>query len=90
MNKAELIQAVAEKSGLSKKDAGVAFEAVIDAITDALKAGEKVSIVGFGTFAVKARAARTGKNPRTGESVEIAAKKLPAFKAAKALKDAVE
>ncbi len=90
MNKAELIQAVAEKSGLSKKDAGVAFEAVIDAITDALKAGEKVSIVGFGTFAVKARAARTGKNPQTGETIQIAASKAPAFAAGKALKDAIQ
>ena len=90
MNKAELIQAVAEKSGFSKKDAGVALEAVIDAITDALKAGEKVSIVGFGTFAVKARAARTGKNPQTGETIEIAASKAPAFAAGKALKDAIQ
>ena len=90
MNKAELIQAIAAKSGLSKKDAEVALAAVTDAITDALKAGEKVSLVGFGTFAVKARAARTGKNPQTGETIEIAASKAPAFTAGKALKDAIQ
>ena len=90
MNKAELIQAVAEKGGYSKKDAEVALTAVIDAITDALKAGEKVSIVGFGTFAVKERAARSGKNPQTGETIEIAASKAPAFVAGKALKDAIQ
>ncbi len=90
MNKAELIQAVVAKSGLSKKDAEAAFAAVIDSITDALKAGDKVSIVGFGTFAVKARAARTGKNPQTGETIEIAASKAPAFAAGKALKDAIQ
>ena len=90
MNKQELIQAVAAKSGLSKKDAEVALTAVIDSITDALKAGEKVSLVGFGTFAVKARAARTGKNPQTGETIEIAASKAPAFAAGKALKDAIQ
>ena len=90
MNKAELIQAVAAKTGLAKKDADAAVVAVVDAITDALKAGEKVSLVGFGTFAVKARAARTGKNPQTGETIEIAACKVPAFAAGKALKDAVQ
>ena len=90
MNKAELIQAVVAKSGLSKKDADAAVAAVVDAITDALKAGEKVSLVGFGTFAVKARAARTGKNPQTGEAIEIAASKVPAFTAGKALKDAIQ
>jgi len=90
MNKADLIQAVAAKSGLSKKDAEVALAAVIDSITDALKAGDKVSLVGFGTFAVKARAARTGKNPQTGETIEIAASKVPAFAAGKALKDAIQ
>ena len=90
MNKAELIQAVAAKSGLAKKDADVAVAAVIDAITEALKAGEKVSLVGFGTFTVKARAARTGKNPQTGEAIEIAACKTPAFAAGKALKDAIQ
>ena len=90
MNKAELIQAVAAKSGLAKKDAEAAVAAVVDAITDALKAGDKVSLVGFGTFAVKARAARTGKNPQTGEAIEIAACKVPAFAAGKALKDAIQ
>ena len=90
MNKAELIQAVAAKSGLAKKDAEAAVAAVIDSITDALKAGDKVALVGFGTFAVKARAARTGKNPQTGEAIEIAACKVPAFVAGKALKDAIQ
>ena len=90
MNKAELIQAVAAKSGLSKKDAEVALAAVIDSVTEALKAGDKVSLVGFGTFAVKARAARTGKNPQTGEEIQIAASKVPAFTAGKALKDAIQ
>ena len=90
MNKAELIQAVAAKSGLSKKDAEVALAAVIDSITDALKAGDKVSLVGFGTFAVKARAARSARNPRTGETIEVAAAKVPTFAAGKALKDSVQ
>ena len=90
MNKAELIQAVAAKSGLSKKDAEVALAAVIDSVTEALKAGDKVSLVGFGTFAVKARAARTGKNPQTGEEIQIAASKVPAFTAGKAFKDAIQ
>ncbi|MBO7341295.1 MAG: HU family DNA-binding protein [Clostridia bacterium] len=90
MNKAELIQAVAAKSGLSKKDAEAAVAAVIESVTDALKAGDKVSLVGFGTFAVKARAARTGKNPQTGEEIQIAACKVPAFAAGKALKDAIQ
>lgn len=90
MNKAELIQAVAAKSGLAKKDAEAAVAAVVEAITDALKAGDKVALVGFGTFAVKARAARTGKNPQTGEAIEIAACKVPAFAAGKALKDAIQ
>ena len=87
MNKTELVAAVAAKAELSKKDADAS--AVVDAITEALADGDKVSLVGFGTFAVKERAARTGINPRTGESVEIAASKAPAFKAGKALKDAV-
>lgn len=90
MNKAELIQAVVAKSGLSKKDAEVALAAVIESVTEALKAGEKVALVGFGTFAVKARAARTGKNPQTGEAIQIAASKVPAFVAGKALKDAIQ
>ena len=90
MNKAELIDAIAAKGDLTKKDADVALNAVIDAIKDALKAGEKVSLVGFGTFTVKERAARTGKNPATGEAIEIAACKVPAFAAGKALKDAIQ
>ena len=90
MNKAELIQAVVAKSGLSKKDAEAALAAVIESVTEALKAGEKVALVGFGTFAVKARAARTGKNPQTGEAIQIPASKVPAFVAGKALKDAIQ
>ena len=90
MNKAELINTIVEKSELSKKDADVALTAVVEAIKDALKAGDKVSLVGFGTFAVKERAARTGKNPATGETIEIAACKVPTFAAGKALKDAIQ
>ena len=90
MNKAELINAIVAKSEMSKKDADVALSAVIDSIKDALKAGEKVQIVGFGTFSVKERAARTGKNPATGETIQIAASKVPAFAAGKALKDAIQ
>ena len=90
MNKAELIQAVAAKSGLSKKDAEAALNATVDAIKEALKAGDKVQLVGFGTFAVKARAARTGRNPKTGEAIEVAAANVPTFAAGKALKDAVQ
>ncbi|PWM38517.1 MAG: HU family DNA-binding protein [Clostridiales bacterium] len=89
MTKAELINAIAEKSGFTKKDSDTALTAVLDAITDALVAGEKVSLIGFGTFEVKSRASRTGVNPRTKEPITIAASKLPAFKAGKALKDAV-
>lgn len=89
MNKTELVAAVAEKAGLSKKDADKAVAAVIDAIVDTLKAGDKVALVGFGTFEVKNRAARTGINPATGAKIEIAASKAPAFKAGKALKDAI-
>lgn len=84
-----MINAIAEKSGFTKKDSEAALEAVVGAITDALVAGEKVSLIGFGTFEVKNRAARTGINPRTGAQIEIAASKLPVFKAGKALKDAV-
>jgi len=90
MNKAELINAIVAKSEMSKKDADVALNAVIDSIKDALKAGEKVQIVGFGTFSVKERAARTGKNPATGETIQIAASKVPAFAAGKALKDEIQ
>ena len=90
MNKAELIAAVAEKAELSKKNAEVAVTAVIDSIIDSLKKGEKVSLLGFGTFEVRERAARTGKNPQTGATIKIAASKVPAFKAGKAFKDAVK
>jgi len=89
MNKTELIAAVAEKAGLSKKDAEAAITATVEAITDALKKEEKVQLVGFGSFEVKSRAARMGRNPQTRESIPIAASKAPVFKAGKTLKDAV-
>lgn len=89
MNKTELIAAVAEKTELSKKDADAAVSAVLGAITDALKAGDKIQLVGFGTFEVRNRAAKQGRNPRTGETMTVPASKVPAFKAGKALKDAV-
>ncbi len=89
MNKTELVAAVAAKAELSKKEAEAAVAATLDAITEALVEGDKVALVGFGTFSVKERAARTGINPLTKESIEIAASKAPAFKAGKALKDAV-
>ncbi|MBE6604609.1 MAG: HU family DNA-binding protein [Ruminococcaceae bacterium] len=90
MNKAELIEAVAAKSELSKKDAEAAVNATVEAIKEALKAGDKVQLVGFGTFAVKARAARSARNPRTGEAIEVPAAKVPTFAAGKALKDSVQ
>ena len=89
MNKTELISAVAEKADLSKKDAEAAVTAAVEAITQALTQGEKVQLVGFGSFEVKTRAARVGRNPKTGEEIPIAEAKLPVFKAGKALKDAV-
>ena len=89
MNKTELIATVAEKAELSKKDSEKAVAAVFDAITESLKAGDKVALVGFGTFDVKARPERTGKNPRTGEPGAIAATRVPTFKAGKGLMDAV-
>ena len=89
MNKTELIAAVAEKSGLSKKDAAAAVESVIAAVSDSLVKGEKVQLVGFGTFEVRERAARVGKNPRDGSPLDIPASKSPVFKPGKALKDAV-
>ena len=89
MTKAELISVVAAKTELSKKDSDKAVSAVIEAITEALVNGEKVSLVGFGAFEVKTRGARKGINPRTKEEITIAASKLPSFKAGKALKDAV-
>ena len=89
MNKTELISVIAEKSGLSKKDSEKALTAAVDAIAEALVAGEKVQLVGFGAFEVKTRAARTGRNPKTNATIEIPASKIPQFKAGKALKDAV-
>ncbi|MBQ9414256.1 MAG: HU family DNA-binding protein [Clostridia bacterium] len=89
MNKVELTAAVAEKAGLTKKDADKAVAAVIDSIIEALAKGDKVQLVGFGTFEVRARGARTGRNPRTKETIKIPASKQPAFKAGKAFKDAV-
>ena len=89
MNKTELIAAVAEKTGLSKKDSDAAVAAVVAAITASLVLGEKVQLVGFGSFEVKSRAARTGRNPHTKEQIEIPASKVPVFKAGKALKDTV-
>lgn len=89
MNKAELINVVAEKAGLSKKDTEKAVTALIDTITAELVAGEKVSLVGFGNFDVKTREARTGRNPKTKEEIQIPAIRIPQFKAGKALKDAV-
>lgn len=89
MNKAELIGSVAEKAGMSKKDAEKAVNAVFAAVGDALADGQKVQLVGFGTFEVRERAARTGRNPQTGEEIQIAASKVPAFRAGKALKESV-
>ena len=89
MNKAELISAVAASAEVSKKDAEAVVSATLDTITEALKSGEKVQLVGFGSFEVKARAARNGRNPKTKESIEIPASKVPVFKAGKALKDTV-
>ena len=89
MTKAELINVVAQKTELSKKDSEKAVSAVVDAITEALASGDKVSLVGFGTFVVKERGERKGINPRTKEEITIAASKLPCFKAGKALKDSV-
>ena len=88
MNKSTLIAKIAEKSGLDKKQSEAALNAFTATITEALKAGEKVQLMGFGTFEVKERAARMGRNPATGEATEIAAKKIPAFKADKGFKDA--
>jgi DNA-binding protein HU-beta len=89
VNKSELIDAVAESADLSKADAARAIDAVVDAITDSLKAGDAVTLVGFGTFTAKARPARTGRNPQTGATINIAASTVPTFKPGKALKDAV-
>ncbi|MDR9453396.1 MAG: HU family DNA-binding protein [Wenzhouxiangella sp.] len=90
MNKSELIDAIADDAGLSKADAGRALESTIGSITKALKKGDSVSLVGFGTFTVKHRAARTGRNPSTGETIQINASKNPSFKAGKGFKDAIK
>lgn len=89
MNKTDLIDAVAAKADLSKADAAGAVDAVVSSVTDALKSGDKVSLVGFGVFSVRHRAARQGRNPKTGQSINIPAGKTPGFKAGKSLKDAV-
>ena len=89
MNKTELVAAIADKAGIAKKDAEKALAAFVGTVSDELKAGGKIQLVGFGTFEVRARAARVGKNPRTGEKINIAASKNPVFKAGKALKDAI-
>ena len=89
MNKADLINALAERNGITKKEADKAVSAVLEIIEEALKNGDKVQIMGFGSFEVKERAARIGRNPRTKESIEIPASKTPVFKAGKALKDIV-
>jgi DNA-binding protein HU-beta len=90
MNKTELITKVAETTELTKKDATKAVEAVLDAIAEALKAGDKVQLIGFGNFEVRERAARKGRNPQTGEEIEIASSKIPAFKPGKQLKDLIK
>ena len=89
MNKTELINAVAEKTGLSKKDSDKAVNAVVDSIVEAMKAGEKVTIIGFGAFEAKERAARIGRNPQTKQEIRIPATRIPQFKAGKALKDII-
>ncbi|MDD1641390.1 MAG: HU family DNA-binding protein [Methylococcaceae bacterium] len=89
MNKSELINAIAEQANLSKADAGRSLDALIKTIETTLKAGDSIALVGFGTFAVKERAERTGRNPQTGQEITIAAAKVPSFKPGKGLKDAV-
>jgi DNA-binding protein HU-beta len=90
MNKSDLIAKVAESSELSKKDATKAVEAVFEAITEALQSGDKVQLVGFGNFEVRERSARKGRNPQTGDEIEIAASKVPSFKPGKALRDVIQ
>ncbi|MCK0714764.1 MULTISPECIES: HU family DNA-binding protein [Chromohalobacter] len=89
MNKSELIEAIAASADIPKAAAGRALDAMVDTVSDSLKKGDSVALVGFGTFSVKERAARTGRNPQTGETIEISAAKVPTFKAGKALKDSV-
>ena len=90
MNKSDLIEMVAEKAGITKKDSEKAVTAILEGITDALAKGDKVQLVGFGTFEVRSRKEREGRNPSTGETIRIAAQKVPAFKAGKSLKDTVK
>lgn len=90
MNKADLVSKVAESTELSKKDVSKAVEAVFDSIAEALQVGEKVQLVGFGNFEVRERSARKGRNPQTGEEIEIPASKVPAFKPGKALKEGIQ
>lgn len=90
MNKTELVDAVAKTADLSKASAAKAVDAVLESVTDTLAKGDKVTLIGFGTFEVRERSARTARNPRTGDPIEIAATKVPAFKAGKKLKDAVK
>ena len=89
-NKADLIDGVASKSGLTKKDATAAVEGLLETVTETLAEGERVQVIGFGSFEVRERAARKGRNPQTGDEIEIPATKVPAFKAGKGLKDAVK
>jgi len=89
MNKSDLINAIAEESGLTKADAGRALDATLSSVSTALKGGDSISLIGFGTFSVKERSARTGRNPQTGETIQIKASKIPSFKAGKTLKDSV-
>ena len=89
MNKTELVAAIAEEANLTKKDSEAALVAMVEAVTEALAKGDKVQVIGFGSFEVKNRAARTGRNPKTKETIEIPASRTPAFKASKALKDLV-
>ncbi|WP_249976736.1 nucleoid-associated protein HU-beta [Vreelandella olivaria] len=89
MNKSELIEAIAASADIPKAAATRALDAMVESVTDSLKKGESVALVGFGTFAIKERAARTGRNPQTGQPIQISAAKVPSFKAGKALKDAV-
>ena len=89
MNKTQFVEAIADKAGLTKKQAEAALNAMTDVVAETLKAGDKIQLVGFGTFEVKESAARAGRNPKTGETIQIAASKRPAFSAGKALKDAI-
>ncbi|MGR6840253.1 HU family DNA-binding protein [Aliivibrio wodanis] len=88
MNKSQLVDQISESADISKAAAGRALDALVETVTETLKSGDQVALVGFGSFVVRERAARTGRNPKTGEAIEISAAKVPAFKAGKALKDA--